>query len=77
MLGAAGSLQKPGWAGASWWCWAQPVLGKPLLMGSSLVSVGFCHQHSRVPGTGEMFDRELLDSKRTVSVYFLKLDSLG
>ena len=42
MLGAAGSLQKPGWAGASWWCWAQPVLGKPLLMGSSLVSVGLC-----------------------------------
>ena len=35
------------------------------------------HQHSRVPGKGEMFNRELLDCKRTVSVYFLKLDSLG
>ena len=35
------------------------------------------HQHSRVPGTGETFNRELLDCKRTVSVYFLKLDSLG
>lgn len=41
MLGAAGSLEKLGWAGASWWHWAQPVLGKPLLMGSSPVSVGF------------------------------------
>ena len=41
MLGAAGSLEKLGWAGASWWPWAQPVLGKPLLMGSSPVSVGF------------------------------------
>lgn len=41
MLGAAGSLEKLGWAGGVLVALGSARPGKPLLMGSSPVSVGF------------------------------------